>query len=136
MDKSRADYQKKYREEYKSRARRVNLTFTKEEYRAISQAAKHENTKPTPYIKQLALAGLQKQPLFPEKVEDELKALQFAIRNIGNNINQMAHYSNTIRNMTYADENSLLQHLKQLEEVVKTYTKGRILHSQHDSHDY
>lgn len=136
MDKSRTEYQKKYREEYKSRAKRVNLTFTKEEYRAFSQSAKSENTKPTPYIKQLALAGLQQQPVFPEKVEEELRAFQFAIRNIGNNINQIAHYSNTIRNMTYADENNLLQHLKQLEEVVKSYTKGRILHSQNGSHDH
>lgn len=136
MEKDRKNYQKKYREQYKTRAKRVNLTFDKDEYRAIVRAAKQENIKPTPYIKQLALAGLQQQPTFPQQVQDELKALQFAIRNIGNNINQIAHYRNTVHAMTHADENNLFQHLKQLEEVVQSYTKGRILYSHNSSHDH
>jgi hypothetical protein len=105
----------------------VNLTLTADEYRAFSRQAK--NTKTTTYVKKLALAGLHSQTLIPENLETELKTLRFAIRNIANNVNQMAHFSNTIRAMSVQDEHNLLQHLKQLEDAVIEYTKGQITKS-------
>ncbi|ODS23656.1 hypothetical protein AB835_07575 [Candidatus Endobugula sertula] len=107
----------------------MNLTFSQDEHRSFSRAAKAENEKMkvTTYIKQLALAGLEQQAHIPEDIKAELKTLRFAIHNIANNVNQMAHYSNTVRNMTMSDENNLLQYLKQLDEVIQSYTEGRIL---------
>ena len=127
MNEKRREYQQQYREQYKSQAKRVNLTFNQDENRAFSRAAKTENVKLTTYIKQLALAGLEEQTHIPEEIKVELKTLRFAIHNIANNVNQIAHYSNTVRNMTMSDENNLLQYLKQLDEVIQSYTEGRIL---------
>ncbi|ODS22869.1 hypothetical protein AB835_11755 [Candidatus Endobugula sertula] len=129
MNEKRREYQQQYREKYKSQAKRVNLTFSQDEYRAFSRVAKAENekVKVTTYIKQLALAGLEQQAHIPEDIKAEFKTLRFAIHNIANNVNQMAHYSNTVRNMTMSDEKNLLQYLKQLDDVIQSYTEGRIL---------
>ena len=45
MNEKRREYQQQYREKYKSQAKRVNLTFSQDEHRAFSRAAKAENEK-------------------------------------------------------------------------------------------
>ena len=135
MNEKRSEYQKQYREKYKSRTKRVNLTFTNEEHRAFLRAAKSEGVKLTSYIKRLALAGFNGQAHIPSTLKEELKTLRFAIHNIANNVNQIAHHSNTVHSMTMVDENNLLQHLKQLDEVVQSYTEGRILGDKEGGHD-
>ncbi len=79
------------------------------------------------------MAGLYSQTVIPENLETELKTLRFAIRNIANNVNQIAHYSNLVRSVSTTNENNLLQHIKQLEEAVEEYTKGQINQSNHDN---
>ena len=130
MNEKRRIYQRQYREQYKSHVKRVNLTLTQDEYQAFSLGAK--GIKPTTHIKQLALAGLKNQTLIPPNLEKELQTLRFALRNIANNVNHMAHHSHIVQGMTTTDENNLLQHLKQLEEAINTYTEGRILDTPHD----
>lgn len=49
MNEKRSAYQKQYREQYKSRTKRVNLTFTNEEHRAFLRAAKAEGAKLSGY---------------------------------------------------------------------------------------
>ncbi len=127
MNNKRKQYQKLYRQDYKSQVRRVNLTLNKTEHRDFSRAAKADNKKLTPYIKELALTGLYGQAMIPKDHLEELKTLRFAIRNIANNINQLTHYSHTMRELTSDNENNILLHLKQLEDAVTQYTEGRIL---------
>jgi len=124
MNEKRRQYQETYKRQYKSKTKRINLTLTNDEYRDFLAHAK--NTKITTYIKSLALAGLHSQTIIPANIETELKTLRFAIRNIANNVNQIAHYSNLVRTVSTANENNLLQHIKQLEEAVQEYTKGQI----------
>ncbi len=137
MSEQRKQYQKQYQEQYKAQVKRVNLTFSNNEYQQFLQAAKKEKIKITPYIKNLALTGLHEQALIPKEIMDELKTLRFAVHNIANNVNQLTHYSHRVRELTMSDENNLLQHLKQLDETIKEYTKGRILESsQHKNNDH
>lgn len=125
MDEKRKAYQKDYRQTYKTRAKRVNLTLTHAEFRAFKRAAKGEAT--ASFIKHLALAGLEGVAHIPEDLKEELSTLRFAIRNVANNVNQMARHSHRVQAMTVAEENNLLQHLRQLEQAVESYTQGRIL---------
>ena len=136
MNPKRSEYQKQYQAKYKTRVKRVNLTFHKDEHRALLRGAKSQGKKTTTYIKELALAGMRGHVLPSKSLEEELKTLKFAIRNIANNVNQIAHHSNIVHDLTQADENNLLQHLKQLEEAVERYTEGRILESQGARHDH
>lgn len=128
MNEDRKSYLKRYRENYQ--AKRVNITLSPYEYRAFSKAAKNE--KVTSFVKRLALDSLNQRKPVPEEVTEELRTLKFAIRNIANNINQIAHYSNTFHEITHADENNLFQYLKQLEEVVQSYTEDRLMDSKDD----
>ncbi|MCW8923898.1 MAG: plasmid mobilization relaxosome protein MobC [Gammaproteobacteria bacterium] len=127
MDDNRKTYQRQYRETYKAQAKRVNLTLSKSEYRDFTRAANTDNTKITSFIKELALAGLENRAHIPDELQEELKTLRFAVHNIANNVNQIAHHSNMVKNMTLSDENNLLHYLKQLDEVIRSYTSGTIL---------
>lgn len=125
-DKRRA-YQQQYKADYRRRTARVNLTLDREEHRAFLRGAKRAGMKPTPFIKQMALAGLSGQAVMPADVLDELKTLRFAILNIANNVNQIAHHANSVHHLTTNEEHNLLSYLKQLDDVVKAYTEGRIM---------
>jgi hypothetical protein len=130
MSEKRRAYQKEYKKRYDAKNKRVNLTLADDEYRDFVRHAK--KTKVTSYIKQLAIAGLNSQTVLPDNIEEELKTLRFAIRNIANNINQIAHHSNTMRGISSEAEHSVFQYLKQLEDVVESYTKGKILQAKKD----
>lgn len=125
MTKKRSDYQREYRQNYQ--AQRVNLTLNRAEYRKFASAAKKQGQKPTTYIKELALASLENQALIPSEIAKELEVLRFAVLNIANNVNQIAHHSNTVKRLSEAEEHNLLGHLKQLDDVIRDYTSGQIL---------
>ncbi|MCB1736018.1 MAG: hypothetical protein H6981_14680 [Gammaproteobacteria bacterium] len=135
MDDDRKTYQRRYRQGYKGQAKRVNLTLSLAEHRAFARAANKEQKKLASYIKELAIAGLDAQAHIPEALQAELKTLRFAVLNIANNVNQIAHRSNTLRELSQSEENNLLGYLKQLDDVVRRYTAGRIL-SHPDDHDH
>ncbi len=122
---NRENYQKHYRKTYTGK--RIGLTLTPDEYKAISRLAKSQGQKPTSYVKKLVFSQLNQQIVLPKELQEELKTLRFAILNIANNVNQIAHHSNTVRHLTELEENNLLQHLKQLHEAVEAYTQGRLL---------
>ena len=59
----------------------------------------------------------------------ELNQLKFLIRNIANNLNQIAHHTNTVKRA--ADAGHVFAELKRLELCVEEYTRGR-LKARHD----
>lgn len=124
----RRAYYKAYRLANKSRTKRVSLTLSKDEYRAFTRASK--GSKLAPFIKACALSSLEQQALIPAEVTEELATLRFAIRNIANNVNQIAHHSNLVHSITAQDEHNLLAHIKQLEDLIISYTAGRLLSPQ------
>ncbi len=128
----RREYYKQYRLANKNRTKRVSLTLSKDEYRAFARASKGQ--KISPFIKACALSSLERQALIPDDIKEELSTLRFAIRNIANNVNQIAHHSNLVRGITSQDEHNLLNHIKQLEDLVMRYTEGRLLSLEDDDH--
>ncbi len=132
MDTDRKDYLKQYRKSYQSR--RVNLTLNPNEYKAFLRSARKEKSKLAPYVKKLALSALQDQTHIPASLQEELQTLRFAILNIANNVNQIAHHSHRIHALSEDDEQNLLLYIKQLDSVVRSYTEARI-HNPENSHD-
>ena len=49
-------------------------------------------------------------------IRDELQEIKFLLRNVANNINQIAHYSNRVKHMI--DENGLLLEVQKMEQAV------------------
>ncbi len=130
MSNARKTYHANYRKSYKGK--RVNLTLTPAEYRLFSDAS--GKLKVTTFIKQQALASVTNQTVIPDTIAEELKTLRFAIRNIANNVNQIAHHSNMVKQLTSAEENNLLAYIKQLEDVVQAYTENRLLGDSNDDY--
>ncbi|CAG0940642.1 hypothetical protein BROC_01114 [Candidatus Brocadiaceae bacterium] len=112
-------YNKQYKAEYNQRVKRVYLVFSQSEYDEIEKRAKSENVKPATLVKNMALAYHQQVHIMPEPIKEELQELRFLLRNVANNINQIAHHSNTIQRL--ADENGLLLEIQKMEQVINTY---------------
>jgi len=109
---------------YRSKMKRKEIYFTPAEMDDFNAVALKENTKAGIVIRNMALAYLQgnrlpslEEKLRLEKIETELHGLSLLVRNIANNVNQMAHHSNTLNYMI--DEQHLLQHLQNLDKNVK-----------------
>lgn len=118
---NRSDYQKAYREGYRTRAKRVNLTFGLSEYAALERAAKASGLPIAAYVKACALRDHEGRTDPPEAVLEELADLSRVVRTIANNVNQMARHSNTIGRVL--DEHEVLasiQHLqRRYEEAIR-----------------
>lgn len=116
QSEQRQAYKKAWNQKNKTQVKRVSITLSNEEYRELEQRAKQENVKITTLVKNMALAFHQQQSVVSQDLKTELQDMRFIFRNIANNINQIAHHSNTIKRL--ADENGLLLEIKKLEDII------------------
>ena len=124
MSSKRSDYQKSYRQKYSEKNRRISISVSNAEYSAFEQMARRENTKVTTLVKEYAFAGLTSTLCVPNELRSELQQLGLLVRNIANNVNQAAHYSNSLRRV--ANENGLLQCIKNLEDTIHEFVQERM----------
>ena len=117
-DTYQSDYQRAYRQKYKDQARRVNLTFALSEISAFERGAAASGQPLAQFVKGLAMQGLDKQaaPL-ASGIEERLDNLDRLVRNIANNVNQMARHSNRLEQVL--DEQEVLLHLRLLEQELR-----------------
>lgn len=122
MDRKR--YLKDYLKTYRSEVKCLNLAVPKSEYGRIEKAAHREAKKPGRLVVEIALAEIDRATFVPADILAELKALRFLIRNIANNLNQIAHYTNAVQRA--ADAQGVMKELQHLERVIAEYTSGRL----------
>lgn len=118
------DYHKKYREEYKKKVKYINVAVPIAMYEELEKLSDIEQVPVSVLLRNMALAYMQQKTFVPKTIESELKEFTFLIRNVANNINQIAHHSNIIKHMV--DENSLLMEIKKLEDRVMDYTLNKL----------
>jgi len=109
---------------YRSKMKRKDIYFTPGEMEGFNAVALKENTKAGIVIRNMALAYLQgnRVPDVGEKkklesIEKELHSLSLLVRNIANNVNQIAHHSNSLNYMI--EEQDLLEYLQNLDKSMK-----------------
>lgn len=119
-----SDKRKIYNQEYSQRTTRVSVTFSNAEYTEIEKRAKAEGVKPTTLVKNMALAYHQQVQIMPEPIKEELQELRFLIRNVANNINQIAHHSNMIQGLI--DENGLLLEIQKMEKTINDFVAHKL----------
>lgn len=119
-------YHKKYREEYKNKVKYITIAIPLKMYEELEKLSVTEEEKISPLIRKMAWAYMCEQTFVPKEISEQLREFALLIRSVANNINQMAHYSNTLRIMTQSDEHSLLMELKKLEDLVKEYTINQL----------
>lgn len=114
-----SEKRKRYLDEYIDKRKRINISLSADEYSKISYLADLNNTKSTSFITQLVQHHLNKSPFISSQLQDEIKEMKFLLRNVANNINQIAHRSNTLKVMV--DERDLLMELKKLEDGIASF---------------
>ena len=110
---------KRYLNDYVDKRKRVNISLSASEFSKIKYLAEFNDTKPTSYINQLVQHHLNKSPYVSSQLQDEIKDIKFLLRKVANNINQIAHRSNTLKVMV--DERDLLMELKTLEDGIASF---------------
>lgn len=118
------EYYKQYREEYSKRVKYLNISVPLKIYNEMLEIAEKEGTKVSKLFRDMAIAYMQQKTFVPKEVEEELKQVRLLIRNVANNVNQVAHHSNIMKGLV--DENQLLAEIKKLESIVDDYTKKRL----------
>jgi Bacterial mobilisation protein (MobC) len=121
---ARSEYNKKYKEQYATRAHRVAITLTPAEFSELEKRAKAEGVKPTTLVKNMAIAYHQSQQIPQEPILKELQELRFLLRNAANNINQIAHHSNTVGRLV--DENGFLDEVRKMETTITDFVSARL----------
>lgn len=125
----RPSYIKAYLRDYRVRHKCVNIAVPVADYKKLEKAAKRERMTPARLLLTIGLRDLDKTVHVPAEIKDELGRLTLLIRNIANNLNQIAHHTNTVRQA--ADAKTVFAELAKLERAVRAYCLGR-LSKRHD----
>lgn len=121
------EYMKRYKEAYKQKAKSVTVILPLPMYEELEQLAMLEKTKVSTLLRTMAFAYIHQKTVIPKGIENALREHTLLVRSIANNINQMAHHSNTVKYMTDRDEHNLLMELKRLEDTIKNFTQQQIV---------
>jgi hypothetical protein len=125
MPTDRREYLKEYRSKYKARTKRVTAAFSRDEYARIEAVAEEAGLKIAALVRERALGEISMSPPSSSSSKaskhDDAREVIFLLRNIANNINQMAYHSNRLR--TVLDENEPLLALQRLEDELTAFLK-------------
>lgn len=119
----RRAYMRSYRSDYKTRVRRVALTFTREEFSRAKKAADSEGVAVSAFVKRSAFERMDGIRPPPKELADRLDALASQIRGIANNVNQMARHSNRLK--AGVEDAEVMLKLRYLEELLRRFVEER-----------
>ena len=119
-----SEQRKAYLQSYQANTHRVAITLTPSEFAELEKRAKAEGVKPTTLVKNMAIAYHQSQQIPQEPILKELQELRFLLRNSANNINQIAHHSNTVGRLV--DENGFLDEVRKMETTINEFVALRL----------
>lgn len=117
----RTAYQKEYWSTYKTQKKRIQprINLTGPEFKLFHQLATDESISISKLIKNMAIAYQQESFLLPKSHLEKIEEFVHLVRNIANNINQIAHHSNSIKSVV--NEGRIFEHLKSLEDEFKIF---------------
>lgn len=119
----RAEYHAEYGKQYRENVKRPRLTFSEEEFRQIEELAKSLELKPAVFLKRLVLSAMKGTTLQSEESLQDFQEIRFLLRNIANNLNQIAKHSNTVGYVL--DENQVLQNIRDFEETTSDFVEKK-----------
>ena len=109
-----------FRERQKAQGHyRATITLSREEYERMAASAQAHKEKITTHIKTQALAHLDHRYLVPPDMLERTDALLSILRGVGNNLNQLARYSNEMR--YFLDTEEVRLQLKRMTEAVEVF---------------
>jgi len=111
----RKAYQKDKNSQRNTTHKRVELYIPLQEFKSFERLAKKEKTTPNKLILSMATAYRDEQKIVPKSLKKRLDEHNFLIRNMANNLNQIAHSSNIFHD---AEKQNILKNLQHLNEAV------------------
>lgn len=130
MNEQKKTDQKTYRKNYDATVKYINVSLPLTTHAAFLRKAKQHKLSITTYFRNLALKAFHSELIASPQIEKDLHDLTLLIRNIANNINQIARHSNTVHKLI--NEQQLLRELHHLELSIKNYTQDKL----RDNHDH
>lgn len=110
---------KKYDFLYEQERKRIKCTFTHQEYKRIKKEADKAGLKQATYLKRVYHAYHENRPILPSHLEDNLAISLKLLRNIANNVNQIAQKTNTLQKVALGDLLTVKQNVHQLEKIIR-----------------
>jgi len=92
-----------YWREYNQRKKRIKCTLEVSQYQSLKKYAKQAGMKPATFLRAAVLAYMKQRQIMPKNITDHLPSLISFIRNIANNLNQIARHTNTLKKTTIYD---------------------------------
>lgn len=118
-------FRKKHRmREYRKEFKYFTCKVSQEEFNKITQHANKTGLKPTSFFKKSAFAYLEQKFLVPQDLKIDLETLIFLIRNISNNLNQIAKHANQAQQLSFSHFFKAHQTVSELEDLIKDFVKN------------
>jgi len=119
----RKQYLKQKNQERKKTHTRFELSLPNAQAKPFQKLARKEGVKPNTLILRFAQAYMDETYIVPKALKKRLDEHNFLIRNIANNINQIAHSSNIFHD---AEKQNILKHLEQLNTTVQVLVNENV----------
>lgn len=109
---------------YRKKFKHFTCKVSPEEFKKITQHAHKTGLKPTSFFKKSAFAYLEQKFLVPQDTKIELQTLVFLIRNISNNLNQIAKHANKAQQLSFPHFFKAQRNIFELEDLIKDFVKN------------
>jgi len=111
------------RDDYGKRKKRLNLTFNYSDFVKVEQEARSTGLTPTAFLRDSVLAYLGNSRLPSEKTANNFSEMVFLLRNMANNLNQIARQANTVQGLSFGGFLRTKSVLKNLEDTAEDFMK-------------
>ncbi len=112
------------RDEYRKLTKRLDCTLTHEQFRQIKKEARKAGMPPTTFFRKAALAYIDQTYLVPRQVENPLAITVSLLRNMANNLNQIAKYTNTFQKLTLINAIQARETVLASESLIKDFIQN------------
>ena len=97
---------------------RVTCNLHPEQFFRLQQVAQQFNSRLAPFVRDAALAYLDRRSLLPASLEKHLTKIVQEVRRVGTNLNQIAKRANTYQRLTHDDLRKAAQLVVMMERLV------------------
>lgn len=102
----------------------VKVRFADNEIKMLEKLSQREGVRKATLSRNIILKTLNSKLFLTNDIEQELKQLRYLLSNMANNINQMAHHSNTIKRVV--DDDQVLLAFLRIEKTVNGFIEYRL----------
>lgn len=124
MPSNSAEYQKQHRIKNKAKWKEPSIRLSLEQHKAFSSYAKKQGMSLSSLMRLCTELQIQSSTMKSKEVLAEIKQLRFLIANFTNNLNQIAHHSNEVKQVLHTNE--VFELIRGLEESITDFVDAKM----------